>query len=283
MAYAVPPLPYDYDALEPHIDEQTMRIHHDKHHQAYVDKVNAALEGTDWADRPIEEVLTSLDRIPDDKRTAVRNNGGGHFNHTLFWESMSPDGGGAPSGDLGRGDRRGVRLLRRLPGQAQGRRRQPVRLRLGLARPRRRRARGRLDRQPGQPHLGRQDAAPRRRRLGARLLPALPEQAPGLPRRLVEHRRLGPRRRSLLFGVDARAQDPLRRHEGPAGLEADPAGEAPRHPHGRAEPRRRSTARRSPGRSRTNGPTVARAVKDQGPTVAKQLGRALREAAKKRP
>jgi Fe-Mn family superoxide dismutase len=100
MAYAVPPLPYDYDALEPHIDGQTMRIHHDKHHQAYVDKVNAALEGTDWADRPIEEVLVSLDRIPDDKRTAVRNNGGGHLNHTLFWESMSPDGGGAPSGDL---------------------------------------------------------------------------------------------------------------------------------------------------------------------------------------
>jgi Fe-Mn family superoxide dismutase len=100
MAYAVPPLPYDYDALEPHIDAETMRIHHDKHHQAYVDKVNAALEGTDWADRPIEEVLVSFDRIPDDKRTAVRNNGGGHFNHTLFWESMSPDGGGAPDGDL---------------------------------------------------------------------------------------------------------------------------------------------------------------------------------------
>jgi len=100
MAYAVPPLPYEYDALEPHIDEQTMRIHHDKHHQAYVDKVNAALEGSDWADRPIEEVLISLDRIPDDKRTAVQNNGGGHLNHTLFWESMGPDGGGAPSGDL---------------------------------------------------------------------------------------------------------------------------------------------------------------------------------------
>ncbi|MGH3011493.1 MAG: superoxide dismutase [Gaiellaceae bacterium] len=100
MAYDVPPLPYDYGELEPHIDEQTMRIHHDKHHQAYVDKVNAALEGTEWADRPIEEVLTSLDQIPDDKRTAVRNNGGGHLNHTLFWESMSPEGGGGPSGDL---------------------------------------------------------------------------------------------------------------------------------------------------------------------------------------
>jgi Fe-Mn family superoxide dismutase len=100
MPYEVPPLPYDYDALETHVDEATMKVHHDKHHQAYVDKVNAALEGTDWADRPIEEVLTSLDRLPDDKRTAVRNNGGGHFNHTLFWESMSPDGGGEPDGDL---------------------------------------------------------------------------------------------------------------------------------------------------------------------------------------
>jgi superoxide dismutase, Fe-Mn family len=101
MAYAVPPLPYDYNALEPHIDERTMQIHHDKHHQAYVDKVNAALEGTEWADRPIEEVLTNLDGLPDDKRTAVRNNGGGHYNHTLFWESMGPDGGGEPGGDLG--------------------------------------------------------------------------------------------------------------------------------------------------------------------------------------
>ena len=100
MAYEVPALPYDYDALEPHIDEQTMRVHHDKHHQAYVDKVNAALEGTDWADKPVEEVLRNLDQIPEDKRTAVRNNGGGHYNHTLFWEWMSPDGGGEPDGAL---------------------------------------------------------------------------------------------------------------------------------------------------------------------------------------
>ncbi|HEV7806233.1 MAG TPA: superoxide dismutase [Solirubrobacteraceae bacterium] len=100
MAYEVPALPYPYDALEPHIDAQTMTIHHDKHHQAYVDKVNAALEGTEFADKPIKEILANLDAIPEDKRTAVRNNGGGHCNHTLFWESMSPDGGGAPDGDL---------------------------------------------------------------------------------------------------------------------------------------------------------------------------------------
>ena len=100
MAYQVPPLPYDYDALEPHIDAQTMQIHHDKHHQAYVDKVNAALEGTDYDGKPIEDVLKDLGSLPSDKQTAVRNNGGGHYNHTLFWESMSPDGGGAPDGAL---------------------------------------------------------------------------------------------------------------------------------------------------------------------------------------
>jgi len=101
MAYEVPALPYPYEALEPHIDAQTMTIHHDKHHQAYVDKVNAALEGTEFADKPIEEVVANLDALPEDKRGPVRNNGGGHFNHSLFWESMSPDGGGAPDGDLG--------------------------------------------------------------------------------------------------------------------------------------------------------------------------------------
>jgi Fe-Mn family superoxide dismutase len=101
MPYEVPPLPYDYAALEPHIDEATMRVHHDKHHQAYVDKVNAALEGTEWADQPIADVVANLSQIPDDKRTAVRNNGGGHYNHSLFWEWLSPDGGGEPDGALG--------------------------------------------------------------------------------------------------------------------------------------------------------------------------------------
>jgi Fe-Mn family superoxide dismutase len=100
MAYSVPLLPYAYDALEPHIDRLTMEVHHDKHHQAYVDKANAALEGTPLADRPIEDVLRDLSQVPEDKRTAVRNNGGGHYNHTLFWEHMSPNGGGEPSGAL---------------------------------------------------------------------------------------------------------------------------------------------------------------------------------------
>jgi Fe-Mn family superoxide dismutase len=100
MAFEVPPLPYAYDALEPHIDEATMRVHHDKHHQAYVDKANAALEGTEWADKPVEDVLKNLDSLAADKQKAVRNNGGGHYNHSLFWEWMSPDGGGEPSGAL---------------------------------------------------------------------------------------------------------------------------------------------------------------------------------------
>ena len=141
MAYEVPPLPYDYAALEPHVDEATMRVHHDKHHQAYVDKVNAALEGTDLADKPIEDVLKNLDQVPEAKRTAVRNNGGGHYNHSLFWEWMSPDGGGRARRRARRGDRQRLRLLRRLQGEVQGGRGQPVRLGLVVARARRQRPR----------------------------------------------------------------------------------------------------------------------------------------------
>ena len=100
MAYSVPDLGYAFDALEPHIDARTMEIHHDKHHAAYVTNLNAALEGTEWMDRPIDSVLANLEILPSDKQAAVRNNGGGHANHTLFWEIMGPDGGGEPSGDL---------------------------------------------------------------------------------------------------------------------------------------------------------------------------------------
>ncbi len=100
MAFEVPALPYAYDALEPHIDETTMQIHHDKHHQAYVDKLNAAVEGTDAANSSIEELISGLSTLPAEIQGPVRNNGGGHLNHSLFWESMSADGGGAPDGDL---------------------------------------------------------------------------------------------------------------------------------------------------------------------------------------
>jgi Fe-Mn family superoxide dismutase len=100
MPLQLPPLPYDYDALEPTIDAETMKLHHDKHHQAYVDNANKALEGTEWADRPVEQILVELDLLPEDKQSAVRNNAGGHANHSLFWEIMGPNGGGEPSGKL---------------------------------------------------------------------------------------------------------------------------------------------------------------------------------------
>lgn len=100
MAYALPELPCDYAALEPHIDAKTMEIHHSKHHQGYVNKVNAAIEGTGLEGKSIEELVSDLGAVPEDKRGAVRNNGGGHANHSLFWSVLCPKGGGAPSGDL---------------------------------------------------------------------------------------------------------------------------------------------------------------------------------------
>ena len=101
MPHSLPPLPYDYNALEPHIDEQTMRIHHDKHHGAYVNNLNAALEKhPDLQNRSAEDLLKSINSVPEDIRTAVRNNGGGHVNHTMFWEIMGPGKGGAPTGAI---------------------------------------------------------------------------------------------------------------------------------------------------------------------------------------
>ena len=101
MSYKLPTLPYDYDALEPHIDERTMKIHHTKHHQGYTDKVNKALEGHEFADMPISDVLERINEVPEDIKQAVINNGGGYANHKLFWTILSPNGGGSPSGSLG--------------------------------------------------------------------------------------------------------------------------------------------------------------------------------------
>ncbi|MDQ4099566.1 MAG: superoxide dismutase [Chloroflexota bacterium] len=100
MAYELPPLPYDYAALEPHIDEQTMRLHHDKHHNTYVTNVNNAIAGTELENMSPVELIQNLDKVPEDKRTAVRNNGGGHVNHAMFWEIMGPNGGGQPTGEI---------------------------------------------------------------------------------------------------------------------------------------------------------------------------------------
>ncbi|MCB5186491.1 superoxide dismutase [Methylobacillus caricis] len=100
MAYTLPPLDYAYDALEPHIDAQTMEIHHTKHHQTYINNVNAALEGSSYANEPVETLLAKLDSLPENLRGVVRNNGGGHANHSLFWKVISPNGGGEPTGAL---------------------------------------------------------------------------------------------------------------------------------------------------------------------------------------
>jgi Fe-Mn family superoxide dismutase len=100
MAFTLPPLPYPYDALEPHIDEATMKLHHGKHHQAYVDKLNAAIAGSEWESKSLDEIMVSLDKVPDKIKAAVRNNGGGHYNHSLFWQWMSPSGGGEPTGKV---------------------------------------------------------------------------------------------------------------------------------------------------------------------------------------
>ena len=102
MAHSLPPLPYDYNALEPHIDEQTMRIHHDKHHAAYVNNLNAALDKhPQLANKSVDDLVKGINSVPEDIRAAVRNNGGGHVNHTMFWEIMGPHKGGAPSGAIG--------------------------------------------------------------------------------------------------------------------------------------------------------------------------------------
>ena len=100
MAFTLPPLPYPYDTLEPHIDEATMKLHHGKHHQAYVDKLNAAIAASEWESKSLDEIMVSLDKVPDKIKAAVRNNGGGHYNHSLFWQWMSPTGGGEPTGKV---------------------------------------------------------------------------------------------------------------------------------------------------------------------------------------
>jgi Fe-Mn family superoxide dismutase len=100
MPYQLPPLPYPFNALEPHIDARTMEIHHDKHHAAYVNNVNKAIEKTEWDNRPIEDLLRNIDKVPENIRTVVRNNGGGHANHSMFWTTMGPGKGGQPSGKL---------------------------------------------------------------------------------------------------------------------------------------------------------------------------------------
>ena len=192
MAHTLPPLPYAFDALEPHIDKQTMEIHHGKHHQAYVTNLNAALDKhPELQSKSVEDLLRDISAVPEDIRTAVRNNGGGHANHSMFWQIMGPDAGGAPTGAIadainssfGGFDKFKEEFTKAGVGRFgsgwawvidQG---------------------GKLviesTREPGQPADGRQEGRVRRRRLGARLLPEVPEPPARLPRRLVERRELG--------------------------------------------------------------------------------------------
>ena len=198
MAYEVPALPYALDALEPHIDAQTMidpsrQASSGVRGQGSTRRSRAPSSPT----RRSRRSSPNLDAIPEDKRGPVRNNGGGHYNHSLFWESMSPDGGGAPDGDLGAaidaafGSFDDFKEKFEAAGVGQ--------FGSGWAWlvARRRRARRHEHAQPGQPAERRQDAAAGQRRLGARLLPEVPEQAPGLPQGVVEHGRLGEGRRAL--------------------------------------------------------------------------------------
>ncbi len=197
MPFEVPPLPYAPDALEPHIDAQTMSIHHDKHHQAYVDKLNGAVDGTEWADRSIEDIVRNLGDLPSDIAGPVRNNGGGHLNHTLFWESMSPDGGGAPDGELAAAIDAAFGSLDAFKEQFEA---------AGVGRF----GSGwawlvldggelKITSTPNQdsPLTDGHDAAARQRRLGARLLPEVPEPPARVPQGLVERRGLGSRRRTV--------------------------------------------------------------------------------------
>lgn len=198
MAYTLPQLPYAYDALEPNIDAQTMEIHHTKHHQTYINNVNAALEGTEYADLPVEELVSKLKSLPENLQGPVRNNGGGHANHSLFWTLLSPNGGGEPKGevakaidkDLGGFEKfkeaftkaavsrfgSGWSLVERDPGQEAG---------------------GGEHRQPGQPAVRRQHPDPGSGRVGTRVLPEVPEPPPGIHRRVLQRGELGRSRAPL--------------------------------------------------------------------------------------
>ena len=202
MPHEVPPLGYAFDALEPHIDAKTMEIHHDKHHAAYVTNLNKALESSpDLQKKSVEDLLRGINTVPEAIRTAVRNHGGGHHNHTLFWEIMGPGGGGKPAGDL-------AKAIDQAFGGFDGFKEKLTAAATGqfgsgwgwLVVVGRQEARGDQSAQSGQPADGGQDADSGRRRVGARLLPQVPEPPPRLPVGLVEHHEVGQRRQALRAG-----------------------------------------------------------------------------------
>ena len=192
MAHSLPPLPYDYNALEPHIDEQTMRIHHDKHHAAYVNNLNAALEKhPELQGKSVEDLVKGINTVPEDIRGAVRNNGGGHINHTMFWEIMGPGKGGEPTGSIGEAITSAFGDFEKFKAQLND---AGVK-RFGSGWAWLVDVGGKLviesTANQDSPVDGRQEADPRRRRVGARLLPEVPEPPSRLPRSVVERRELG--------------------------------------------------------------------------------------------
>lgn len=193
MAYTLPDLPYAENALEPHIDAKTMNIHRTKHHQAYINNVNAALEKhPTLAAKSVEDLVRGLATVPEDVRTVVRNNGGGHANHSLFWTVMKPNGGGEPTGRCGRRDQQGVRKFCRVQGTVQQGRNDSLRQRLGVVVGRcQRRIARRKHRQSGLSADRRAHADPGPRRLGACLLSELPESPTGLHRCVLQRHQLG--------------------------------------------------------------------------------------------
>ena len=199
MAFELPPLPYDYSALEPTIDAATMKLHHDMHHAAYVKNLNAALEKhPELQSKSAEDLIRDLNAMPEDIRGAVRNNGGGHVNHSMFWKIMKPKGGGDPSGAVARRDQESFRQLQGFSDQVQRCRRQAVRQRLGLAG--RKKGWRRADsqhRQPGQPHLPGTVPHLRQRRVGARLLPQVQQSPSRISGGLVECCELGRNQQAL--------------------------------------------------------------------------------------
>ncbi len=199
MAHELPPLPYDYTALEPTIDEKTMHLHHDMHHAAYVKNLNAALDKhPELHKKTAEDLIRDLNAIPEDIRGAVRNNAGGHVNHTMFWHIMKPNGGGDPTGPIADVDQENFWRLQDFSGKIQRRRRRPVRQRMGLARRRRqRRSENRQHSESGQSDFARSASHLRQRCLGTCLLSQVQQPSSGISASLVERRQLGRNQQAL--------------------------------------------------------------------------------------
>ena len=199
MAYELPKLPYAYDALEPHIDARTMEIHYTKHHQTYVDNLNKAIKGTDLEKKTVEDLISDLNAVPENIRTVVRNNGGGHANHSFFWKIMGPNAGGEPKGKLADDIKSAFGSFDQFQRKTRSCRCGPFRQRMGMADQEQEwRARNNLHAKSRQSSDGRQYADPRRRRVGARLLSEVSKPPGRLPQGVVERRELGRGRQELL-------------------------------------------------------------------------------------